>query len=130
MVSALPFARACPTGLSGDPVDKTGLADGRIRCLNTLAFWPSGAGAFWGQAMSNKQNEPLVILRRWQVEANTGLSRSTIYRRMRVGTFPLPVQLGVRMVGWRAADIERFLANPTRYRASVPQCPDHAEPTL
>ena len=80
--------------------------------------------------MSSKQNEPLVILRRWQVEVNTGLSRSTIYRRMRVGTFPLPVQLGVRMVGWRAADIERFLANPTRYRASVPQCPDHAEPTL
>ena len=32
---------ACPTGSSGDPVDKTGLADGRNRCLNTVVFRPS-----------------------------------------------------------------------------------------
>ena len=78
--------------------------------------------------MSNKQNEPLVILRRWQVEAKTGLSRSTIYRRMRAGTFPLPIQLGGRIVGWYAAEMVRFLTNPARYRAPVPQCPDNAEP--
>jgi prophage regulatory protein len=78
--------------------------------------------------MSSKQDEPLVILRRRQVETKTGLSRSTIYRRMCAGTFPPPIQLGGRMVGWRAADIERFLANPARYRAPVPECPDNAEP--
>ena len=56
------------------------------------------------------------ILRRRQVETRTGLSRSTIYRRMRAGTFPLAVALGGRLVGWRLADIEEFLANPSRYR--------------
>ncbi|MDS0858623.1 AlpA family transcriptional regulator [Burkholderia pseudomultivorans] len=59
-----------------------------------------------------------TILRRRQVEQCTGLSRSTIYKRMRDGTFPPAISLGGRMVGWRAADIEQFLANPARYRAS------------
>ena len=35
-----------------------------------------------------------------QVEARTGLSRSTIYARVKVGTFPAPVSLGPRAVGW------------------------------
>lgn len=56
------------------------------------------------------------ILRRHQVEARTGLARSTIYRRMQAGTFPPAVQLGGRLVGWRVADIEEFLSNPARYR--------------
>ncbi|MFM0758291.1 helix-turn-helix transcriptional regulator [Paraburkholderia strydomiana] len=56
------------------------------------------------------------ILRRRQVEARTGLSRSTIYRRMQAGTFPPAVPLGGRLVGWRAADIDAFLVNPARYR--------------
>ncbi|PRG58081.1 AlpA family transcriptional regulator [Burkholderia multivorans] len=63
------------------------------------------------------------ILRRRQVEMRTGLSRSTIYRRMQSGTFPPAVQLGGRLVGWRAADIEAFLANPARYRV-----PAHLRP--
>jgi prophage regulatory protein len=60
---------------------------------------------------------PLAILRRKQVEERTGLSRSSIYKRMRDGTFPPAVPLGGRMVGWRVSDIERFLENPARYRA-------------
>ncbi|WP_081067332.1 helix-turn-helix transcriptional regulator [Burkholderia cepacia] len=59
----------------------------------------------------------LTILRRRQVEAATGLSRSTIYGRMKIGTFPAAVQLGPRSVGWRAGDIDAFLANPAGYRA-------------
>lgn len=57
------------------------------------------------------------ILRRRQVEACTGLSRSTIYRRMQAGTFPPAIPLGGRLVGWRARDIDAFLINPSRYRA-------------
>ncbi|WP_081053618.1 AlpA family transcriptional regulator [Burkholderia territorii] len=59
-----------------------------------------------------------AILRRRQVEQCTGLSRSTIYKRMRDGTFPPAIALGGRMVGWRVGDIEQFLENPARYRAS------------
>ncbi|RQS69187.1 AlpA family phage regulatory protein [Burkholderia sp. Bp8963] len=74
--------------------------------------------------MSWNGDEALTILRRRQVEQRTGLSRSTIYKRMRDGTFPPAIPLGGRMVGWRAADIERFLANPARYRASQAREPE------
>lgn len=60
---------------------------------------------------------PLSILRRRQVEVVTGLSRSTIYDRMKVGTFPAAVKIGPHSVGWRAGDIDAFLANPAGYRA-------------
>ncbi|MDN8068956.1 MULTISPECIES: helix-turn-helix transcriptional regulator [Burkholderia cepacia complex] len=66
--------------------------------------------------MSIEDSSADRILRRRQVEARTGLSRSTIYRRMQAGTFPPAVALGGRLVGWRQADIEEFLANPARYR--------------
>lgn len=40
------------------------------------------------------------ILRRPEVEALTGLSCSTIYERMSLGTFPRAVPLGLKSVGW------------------------------
>jgi prophage regulatory protein len=60
-----------------------------------------------------------AILRRGQVENEVGLKRSTIYQRMQEGTFPRPIRLGDRAVGWRASDIERFLEDPSGYRAPV-----------
>jgi len=59
--------------------------------------------------MANKNYEKLTILRRKQVEARTGLSRSTIYLRIQEGTFPRPINLGVRAVGWLEAEIEAWL---------------------
>ncbi|WP_084068547.1 helix-turn-helix transcriptional regulator [Paraburkholderia heleia] len=61
----------------------------------------------------------LTILRRKQVEAATGLSRSTIYARIAAKTFPPAVQLGPRSVGWRQNSIEEFLADPANYRADA-----------
>ena len=49
------------------------------------------------------------ILRRPDVQAVTGLSRSTIYKWMNEGSFPKPVKLGPRAVGWREADINDWL---------------------
>lgn len=49
------------------------------------------------------------ILRRPEVEAHTGLSRSTIYAWMKEGTFPKPVKLGARLVGWMDTDIEAWV---------------------
>ena len=51
-----------------------------------------------------------TILRRKQVEARTGLSRSTIYERIKEGTFPAPISLGARAVGWLESDIDLWLA--------------------
>lgn len=50
------------------------------------------------------------IYRRPQVEALVGLSRSTLYAMMAEGTFPKPVRLGRRAVGWRASDVAAWLA--------------------
>lgn len=49
------------------------------------------------------------ILRRPEVEARTGLSRSTIYDWMKAGTFPKPVALGARLVGWKESAIAAWL---------------------
>ncbi|MGP8474851.1 helix-turn-helix transcriptional regulator [Burkholderia sp. PR2] len=67
--------------------------------------------------MTEQIQTALTILRRRQVEAATGLSRTTIYYRIKERTFPAPIKLGPRSVGWRAGDIDAFLANPSGYRA-------------
>jgi prophage regulatory protein len=50
-----------------------------------------------------------AILRLPTVKARTGLSRSTIYLRVSEGTFPKPVSLGGRAVGWIEAEIQHWL---------------------
>ena len=60
--------------------------------------------------MANTNQEKLSILRRKQVEKRTGLSRSTIYLRIQEGTFPRPIKLGARAVGWLENEIEAWLA--------------------
>lgn len=47
-------------------------------------------------------------LRRREVEAETGLSRSTIYRRMEAGDFPRPRQIGPGCVRWPESDIRSW----------------------
>ncbi|MGP8186863.1 MAG: helix-turn-helix transcriptional regulator, partial [Terracidiphilus sp.] len=49
------------------------------------------------------------ILRLPEVKAATGKSRSSIYQGMADGSFPRPVALGARAIGWRASDIESWL---------------------
>ncbi len=46
-----------------------------------------------------------TILRRRQVEAETGYSRSTIYLRISQGLFVKPVSLGARAVGYPASEV-------------------------
>ena len=60
--------------------------------------------------MAQQVREALRIERRKQVEARTGLSRSTIYDGVRAGTFPAPVRLGPRAVGWLASEVDDWLA--------------------
>ena len=50
-----------------------------------------------------------TILRLPAVKTTTGLSRSTIYLRIGLGTFPKPVSLGGRAVGWLEAEIQEWL---------------------
>ncbi|GGL77495.1 helix-turn-helix transcriptional regulator [Wenxinia marina] len=57
------------------------------------------------------------ILRRPAVVRVTGLPTSTLYAAMARGTFPRPVKLGERAVGWRKSDIENWLASRTEASA-------------
>ena len=50
-----------------------------------------------------------AILRLPEVIRQTGQSRSTIYRGVANGTFPAPVALGPRAVGWRESDVLAWL---------------------
>ncbi len=50
--------------------------------------------------MADSNQRELSILRRKQVQARTGLARSTIYLHIKNGAFPRPVPLGNRAVGW------------------------------
>jgi prophage regulatory protein len=54
------------------------------------------------------------IIRRKAVEARTGLSRSTIYQRVKDGTFPAPISLGAKAVGWLLYEIEDWIAERVR----------------
>jgi prophage regulatory protein len=49
------------------------------------------------------------ILRLPAVKVRTGLSRSTIYLRISEGSFPKPVSLGSRAVGWLESEVNDWL---------------------
>jgi prophage regulatory protein len=51
------------------------------------------------------------ILRRKQVQEQTGLSRTVIYERVAHGDFPKPIKLGVgaRAVGWLESEINGWI---------------------
>ena len=51
-----------------------------------------------------------TILRLPAVKTRTGLSRSTIYLRVSQGTFPSPLSLGGRAVGWVEKEVQSWLA--------------------
>lgn len=60
--------------------------------------------------MSNAGQSQLSILRRKQVQARTGLSRSTIYLYIKADLFPKPVALGPRAVGWIESEVTDWIA--------------------
>jgi prophage regulatory protein len=58
---------------------------------------------------------PDRILRLNAVLDRTGLSRSTLYRKMQAGTFPTNVKISERCAGWRQSAVEEWLRNPMFY---------------
>lgn len=49
------------------------------------------------------------ILRTKEVQGQTKLGRTTIWRLEREGRFPKRVQLSDRRVGWKASDVEAWV---------------------
>ena len=63
-------------------------------------------------------HQPDRIVRMNTVLARTGLSKSTIYRKITEGTFPPRIKISVNGAGWRESDINRWVANPVGWRAA------------
>ena len=56
--------------------------------------------------------EPDRIIRSKTVLARTGLSRSTMYRKIAEGTFPPQVKISINGAGWYESEINRWIADP------------------
>ena len=55
------------------------------------------------------------ILRINTVLDRTGLSRSTLYRKIQQGTFPKQMVISTRCTGWRASAVTEWMKNPMFY---------------
>lgn len=60
-------------------------------------------------------DSPDRILRINVVLERTGLSRSTLYRRIQAGKFPAQIRIAERCTGWRESAINGWLRNPFFY---------------
>lgn len=60
--------------------------------------------------MQTQPSDPILRLK--TVLERTGLSRSTLYRRIQAGAFPKNVHISERCVGWRESAINAWLRSP------------------
>ncbi|HDZ38468.1 MAG TPA: AlpA family transcriptional regulator [Marinobacter sp.] len=51
----------------------------------------------------------MKVLRLAEVQDKTGLARSTLYKYINAGTFPRPICLGGRSVGWIDSEVHEWL---------------------
>jgi prophage regulatory protein len=68
------------------------------------------------------------ILRLPAVEAKTGLKHSSIYDGIKKGTFPPPVPLGPKAVGWVEPEVDDWILSRIAIRDSVAQQTDLKPP--
>jgi prophage regulatory protein len=52
------------------------------------------------------------FLRLRQVLQIVPIGRSTLYQKMKSGTFPAAVKLGPRITAWRLEDIQNYIRDP------------------
>lgn len=61
---------------------------------------------------------PDRILRIRAVIDRTGLSRSTLYRKVQDGTFPKQIQIAARCTGWRESAVIEWIRAPMSERGA------------
>jgi prophage regulatory protein len=64
-------------------------------------------------------SEPDRIVRLKTVLARSGLSRSTIYRKIAEGTFPAQIKISINGAGWRESDVNRWVGDPVAWRTNA-----------
>lgn len=73
--------------------------------------------------MSTTTHTPPAIIRLPELLDTVGLSRPSVYRMMKAGTFPHQVKLGTAAVGWLRAEVTQWIAE--RARARPVRMPEH-----
>ncbi|MCU1748599.1 helix-turn-helix transcriptional regulator [Pseudomonas sp. 6D_7.1_Bac1] len=58
----------------------------------------------------------MKIIRLKDVVGTTGLGRSTIYKYVAEGSFPKPVSLGDRCVGWLEGEVQGWILDRVKER--------------
>jgi prophage regulatory protein len=61
-------------------------------------------------------SDPERIIRLKIVLSRTGLSRSTMYRKIAEGTFPCQVRISVHGAGCRESAVNQWIADPVGFR--------------
>ena len=87
-----------------------------LPALNCLSCLVSAAVRNSQQEAAPAMREPDRIIRLKTVLSRTGLSRSTIYRKIAEGTFPPQIRISVNGSGWHESDINRWIADPVAWR--------------
>ena len=60
------------------------------------------------------------LVTRREIEARFGMTRSTIYRQMRAGNFPEPIQISAKAVRWKESELEAWLSSRPRAKGDAP----------
>ena len=68
------------------------------------------------------------IVRIRTVLARSGLSRSTLYRKMEKGTFPKQVRISEYCAGWWESELNRWIADPPAWRPMPAEPPKTRSP--
>lgn len=68
------------------------------------------------------------LMRIQEVLKLCGLSRATLYREIKLRSFPAPVKLSARSVGWLQDDVVRWLASRVAQRGPAFQANRQVEP--
>ena len=66
----------------------------------------------------NTPAKPGRLLRLPAVMERCALGRSSIYAGVKAGTFPAPVRLSARAVGWREEDIDKWVSERVKVGAA------------
>lgn len=61
------------------------------------------------------------ILRIRDITQKYGISRSTVYREIKRGRFPIPVKVTDKISGWRAEDMEAWSQGLKHRKSPSPQ---------
>ena len=63
---------------------------------------------------NDNYHNPNRLIRLPEVEELTGLSRTSVYRKIKAGEFPKSIPLTSRAIGWKYGDVLNWIDNQSK----------------